>query len=123
MITDDDRKQVESWGHVRLPPGARAVRFHCERGADPAIWIRLELPLAEREDFLRDAGFTAPLQRRVRYVNTAALRTVPWWRPDEVEPFESSHVLVEHGRRRHGSNILLGTEGDHLVVYLFVTAL
>jgi hypothetical protein len=125
VITAEERALVEDWAHLVLPAGARDVQYHHERGADPAIWLRLTLPAAERDAFLAGAGYTKPLSPRTRYVTSAQLRQ-PWWRPDDVTPFESGHLLREDRRPRYGSNLLLGPApdgDDDLLAYIFVTGL
>ncbi|MCL4227919.1 MAG: hypothetical protein KJZ91_25925 [Myxococcales bacterium] len=125
-VSAADRALVADWAHLTLPPGARDLVYHHERGADPAIWLRVVFPARERDDFVRGAGLVAPLQARVRYVTTAQRRDQPWWRPDDVAPFESGQLLQERTRPRHGKNVLLGPaggSGDDLVAYVFVTGL
>jgi hypothetical protein len=124
-ISAGERALVEDWAHLRLPPGAHDLRYHTERGADPAIWLRLTLPAGERAELLRSAGHEH-VSSAVRHLRDASLAGHPWWQPDAVAPFESGALVRSASRPRYGSTVLLGPAADgegELTVYLFVTGL
>ena len=114
---------LERAAHLKLPAGATGLRYHQERGADPAIWLRLQIPAAARAAFLRDAGYPDALSSERRYVRNDQLPGESWWRPDEVAAFESGHLLRDQGRPRYGSNLLMSRGEGAITVYLFVTGL
>ena len=122
-ISDADRELIRSWAHLTLPASATALRHDHARGADPAIWARFELPRAARAELLASAGFPETLSTTRRSVRTSMRRDLPWWRPDDLTPFESGERLQEDRRPRYGSHLLLGGEGETLTVYVFVTGL
>lgn len=125
MLTDADRKIIEDFGHLRLPPGATQVHFHTEKGADTALWLRLELPCQERAVLLDQAGFPqgVALSAMRRSLRDYLRKDLPWWRPDSIDPFESGEHRQEQGRR-FASNVLLSRGGgDTCTAYLFVTSL
>ncbi len=111
------------FGLAHLPIDAQIVSWAFERGgADPALWVRIEVGQDDVDELLSGWGFSAPLgmERRVGdYTGTG----FPWWRPD-------SALLTGSGRvelmtpRRHARHVLVGSEGaSRRVVYAFVVGL
>ncbi len=118
------RETVESWAHFKLPDRSAVSNVHTEQGIDAAIWAKLTIPEESKAEFLRATGFTGQLSTTDRPLRTLLLSQEPWWRPDELTPFQSGNAIREEGQRRFGISLLMGRTGDQAwTVYLFVTSL
>ncbi|MBC7975441.1 MAG: hypothetical protein H7138_10695 [Myxococcales bacterium] len=123
MNSSTQRSDVEKLGHVTLPAAAAHLHVHSERGIDGAVWARFELPAAELDGFLSNAGYIE-LSNRQRFVENWHLPSkAPWWTPDDVATFRSGQLRREGSKPRYAGHVLVSANGDSRTVYLFVTGL
>ena len=102
-------KQLE----LQLPPGTQVVGMETESGGpDDAIFVKLRVPRAHAEQFIRDCGVT-------RFRSDAAVQLGPdrgFWDPHQVKALQVGRVPMQTTR-----GMVIGVDDSHpdaLVVYV-----
>ena len=122
------RSRIESLCEMKFPPGARNIRARAEdfRGifSDPQVFVRFEMPAAERAAFLASTRCRDPL---AIVAKSSGVTTEPssgagdgptWWDPDRFDVLEGTSCEPDTGP---GQSIEFGkTESGDYVVYVYV---
>lgn len=120
-----DTTSIEQLAHLSLPPSVAEVHTHVEHGQDSAIWLRFTAAEAEISPMLRAAGYPESLPASgPRFLHDFQLAATPWWRPDALTTARSATIERAEGKRRWGSQVVIGEPEDgRVTVYAFVTQL
>lgn len=123
--TTIDRAEIEKRARLKLPERVRDLQVEViSGGMDDAIYLRFEVPTEELPGLVSGAGLTEPLSSTRRFVRDYTGSKLSWWKPDEIDPFQSGNLIRDSEPPRYALSLLASSaDAPWQTVYVFVTGL
>lgn len=110
--------EIEELARLKIPENVEVIEtYSFVSTPDPAAWLKLRFPCAERQAFLASIGHTENLSTTERFLFNRDLEQMSWWKPDSIGSFESGKIKKENDFMR----LVLAEQGrtNSCLAYVF----